>query len=165
MRSSSHISKYPGAVNDNNEIFGSMWHSIHPADTIETILKRHQVLINDSRIRMEVDPDYLNYPAKVSDYSPESIPFQVVANSALEVSEDGRIIPGPMGGPNYGMRTDSGRHYWNLTDNIYRFSPIVMTPKDIKMHHGKNEKISITNYNQVCTSNYCLWNLYLMRKI
>ena len=78
MRSSSHISKYPGAVNDNNEIFGSMWHSIHPADTIETILKRHQVLINDSRIRMEVDPDYLNYPAKVSDYSPESIPVQML---------------------------------------------------------------------------------------
>ena len=134
-----------------------MWHGLHPADTIESILERHKILINDSKIKMEIDSDYLNYPAKVSDYSSDSIPFQVVANSALEIYESGKIIPGPMGGPNYGMRTDSGRHYWDLTDNIYRFSPIVMTPKDIKMHHGKNEKISIKNYNQV--RNSCICNL------
>ena len=127
-----------------------MSHTIHPEDSLESILKRHQDLINDSEINIAIDENYLHYPAKVSDYSSDSIPFQVIANSALEVYKDGKIIPGPMGGPNYGMITDSGRHYWNLTNNIYRFSPIVMTPQDIKMHHGKNEKISITNYNQVC---------------
>ena len=105
--------------------------------------------MNDSRIDIKLEDTNINYPAKVADYSHDCNAFQVVANSALEVYKDGKIIPGPMGGPSYGMMTDSGRHYWNLTENVYRFSPILMTRKDISMHHGMNEKISVENYNQV----------------
>ena len=73
----------------------------------------------------------------------------MVANSALEVYTDGKVIPGPMGGPSYGMASDSGRHYWDLSDNIYRFSPIELTRAGISMWHGMDEKISVENYNQV----------------
>ena len=53
------------------------------------------------------------------------------------------MVPGGAGG------TDSGRHYWNLTDNIYRFSPILMGREDMRRYHGINDMISVTNYNQV----------------
>ena len=126
-----------------------MWFGLHPADDIDTILSESRALINDSRINIKLEAKSINYPAKVADYSFDCNAFQVIANSALEVYVDGKIIPGPMGGPGYGMATDSGRHYWELTENVYRFSPIMMTRKDISMHHGMNEKISVENYNQV----------------
>ena len=136
------------ALNDTNDIYGAIEHTLHPSDDVNSIIERHQLLINDSQIDIKLDSDYNNYPAKVSEYSSDSIPFQIIANSALEVYKDGKIIPGPLG-PGYGLKTDSGRYYWNLTDHIFRFSPILLTPEDIKMHHGLDEKISIQNYNQV----------------
>ena len=148
-RTSTSIWDLPVAVNDTNEIFGTIFHGLHPADNIDSIIDKHRVLINDSRINVGLEPDYPNYPAKVAGYSSDCIPFQIVANSALEVYKDGKIIPGPMGGPNYKMSTDSAKHYWSLTDNVYRFSPIVLTRDDISMWHGMNEKISVENYNQV----------------
>ena len=150
MRSRSYISSVARAVDDTNEISGGIGHTLHPSDPIESVLEQQKELIKDSKIKIEVDHSYSYVPPKISDYSSDSIPFQVIANSALEIYKDGKIVPGPMGGPNYGMATDSGRHYWNLTDNIYRFSPIVMTREETKMHHGKNEKISIENYSKVC---------------
>ena len=85
----------------------------------------------------------------------------MVANSALEVYADGKVIPGPMGGPSYGMASDSGRHYWDLSDNIYRFSPIELTRAGISMWHGMDEKISVENYNQVET----FFTMFEYRKI
>ena len=133
-----------------NEISGGIKYRLHPSDPIEAVLEQQKELINDSKIMIEADHSYLYVPPKISGYSSDSIPFQVIANSAMEIYKDGKIVPGPMGGPNYGLATDSGRHYWNLTDNIFRFSPIVMTREETKMHHGKNEKISIENYSKVC---------------
>lgn len=44
--------------------------------------------------------------------------------------------------------TDS-RHYKDLTSNIYRFAPIVMNSEEMKLVHGKNERISIENYKKM----------------
>lgn len=42
------------------------------------------------------------------------------------------------------------RYYWNLTKNIYRFTPtIAMGPEDLKRFHGVNERISVNNYEKV----------------
>ena len=41
------------------------------------------------------------------------------------------------------------RHYWNLTDSIYRFSPQFLTPDDLHRFHGVNERIGVTNYAQI----------------
>ena len=37
------------------------------------------------------------------------------------------------------------RHYWDLSSNIYRFSPIVIDVEDVAMFHGPNERVSCTN--------------------
>jgi len=41
------------------------------------------------------------------------------------------------------------RHYWNLTQNIFRFNPLFLTKLDIKRIHGADERISIENYVKV----------------
>ena len=148
------IEKSPEALNDTNQIYGTIWQDLHPADDIELILQQYRDVVNDTRVRIELEANHYNSPAKVACYSSNCIPFQVVANSALEVYTDGKVIPGPMGGPSYGMASDSGRHYWDLSDNIYRFSPIELTRAGISMWHGMDEKISVENYNQVETFFY-----------
>ena len=35
------------------------------------------------------------------------------------------------------------RWYWDLSDDIYRFSPVELNIKDVKMFHGLNERISV----------------------
>jgi carboxypeptidase PM20D1 len=41
--------------------------------------------------------------------------------------------------------TDS-RHYTNVADNIFRFSPVRATAEDLRRFHGTNERLSIANY-------------------
>ena len=41
------------------------------------------------------------------------------------------------------------RHYLRFTHNVYRFSPTFMLPGDEKRFHGRNERISKKNYEQV----------------
>jgi carboxypeptidase PM20D1 len=40
--------------------------------------------------------------------------------------------------------TDS-RHYGEVSDNIYRFIPIVLGPGDTARFHGTNERITVEN--------------------
>jgi carboxypeptidase PM20D1 len=43
--------------------------------------------------------------------------------------------------------TDS-RHYADLTNSIYRFTPMWVHPEDLDRVHGINERISIEGYEQ-----------------
>ncbi len=45
--------------------------------------------------------------------------------------------------------TTDSRHYKEITDNIYRFVPMVLTGDDLKKIHGFNESISIENYTLI----------------
>ena len=116
-------------------------HRIHTADDIEKVLDYDMDNIDDNRVKINIT-HFFN-PPKISPYSSDSIPFQVVANSALDVYGNVGIVPGLMVG-----NTDT-MHYQNLTNNIYRFSPAFMLPEDIDRFHGINERISVKNYNQV----------------
>lgn len=47
-------------------------------------------------------------------------------------------------------------HYSNLTDKIYRFTPVIMDLDKFSMFHGIDEKISIDEYNEVVQFYYRL---------
>ena len=154
VRSETHGISYPKAVNDTNEISGSVFHYVHPSDDIRSIISRHEKVVNDDRVEIYLDPNVISYPPKIANYSSESMTFQVIANSALEVFRDGKIIPGPLGGPGYEARkfTAGGKYYWNLTNNVYRFSPMRLKRTEYKrpsVYDGYYEKISVENYNDV----------------
>jgi carboxypeptidase PM20D1 len=40
--------------------------------------------------------------------------------------------------------TDS-RHFTNVSDHIYRFSPVRARPEDLTRFHGTNERIATSN--------------------
>jgi len=45
-------------------------------------------------------------------------------------------------------------HYLRMTNNVYRFSPTVMFPPDLKRFHGVDERISLKNYEQAVNFYY-----------
>ena len=147
-RTDTRLIKLTDVVNDTHEIHAFIHHSVHPADDIQLIIKNHEALINDNRVKIELLYDSY-VPTKIASYTSDSIPFQTIANSALDIYPNAKVVPGMLVVPGGAGYTDSGRHYWNLTDNIYRFSPILMGPQDMDRYHGINERISVTNYNQV----------------
>jgi carboxypeptidase PM20D1 len=57
-----------------------------------------------------------------------------------EVFPDVIVAPGLMVGA-----TDS-RHYMEITDKIFRFSPVRANSDDLKRFHGTNERISVEGY-------------------
>ena len=87
-------------------------HRIHPSETIEDILRHDREVIDDERVTIS----QLGYfpPAPVSPYSSDVTPFQIIANSALQVFPQGKIAPGTL------VANTDTKHYLHLTNNIYR---------------------------------------------
>ena len=58
-------------------------HRIHPTETLDDILQHDKKVINDDRVEIKT----LGYfpPPSISPYSNDVSPFQIVANSALQV--------------------------------------------------------------------------------
>ena len=48
------------------------------------------------------------------------------------------------------------KHYSKLTQKIYRFSPTFMYREDLPRFHGKNERISVKNYEEAVNFFYHL---------
>ena len=113
-------------------------HRILPGDTIQSIAQRHVRTIKDPGITIE---DAGNWPANnpIPASSTEGSGFTLV-QKVLETTHPGIVtVPFLVNGS-----TDS-KYYANVTDQILRFTPLVMSPQDLASVHGVNEKVSLEN--------------------
>lgn len=109
---------------------------ILPGETTDTVLEYVKSVINDDRIRYEVFME--NNPSKVS--STQSTGYKLIAQTIREFASDALVAPYlVMGG------TDS-KHFYPLTDSVYRFLMIRVNPTTMSLIHGIDEQISIENY-------------------
>lgn len=113
-------------------------HRILPGDSIEYIEKRHKQLLKDKDLVI-TDPG--NWPANnpIETCDPEGSGFQLISK-ILEDTHPG-VVPVPF---LVNGSTDS-KYYRDLTDQILRFTPLVLKPEDIASIHGINEKVSLDN--------------------
>ena len=116
-------------------------HRIHPTEVLDDILKHDKHVIDDDRVKIETKGYFP--PPPISPYSNDAVAFQVIANSALDVFPEAHITPGTL------IANTDTKHYLDLTDKIYRFSPAFITKNDTKRFHGFNERISVKNFVQV----------------
>ncbi|TRY64118.1 hypothetical protein TCAL_00447 [Tigriopus californicus] len=121
-------------------------HRIHPSDNLEDVLELDRE--NADRVKVTLRDSFP--PSEVSSYSNDVIPFQIVVNSALEVFPDAKPVPGLM------VANTDTFHYKNLTDKIYRFTPVYNLPEDIARFHGIDERISVDIYSKVVQFYYRL---------
>lgn len=123
-------------------------HRIHTADSASKVLERDRKTVNDDRVSVNLK-DYFE-PTVVSPHSNDAVPFQAIVNSALDVFPNGHAVPGLM------VANTDTIHYTNLTDKIYRFTPVYMLSEDTTLFHGIDERISVKNYDQVVQFYYRL---------
>ena len=116
-------------------------HRILPGDCIDSVGQRHMKTIRDKGISIERAGNWRsNNPIPASDLNASG--FRLI-QEVLAISHPG-VVPVPF---LVNGSTDS-KYYCELTAQILRFTPLVMTPEDLAGIHGVNEKVSLDNLKQ-----------------
>jgi carboxypeptidase PM20D1 len=110
---------------------------IHPRDSIKSITEHVNLVINNPNVRVEQVDGWGNPASRVS--SIESEGYKTLVQSTYEIHDSVVLTPGLM------IAASDSRHYSKISDNSYRFNPMLVTRDDIASFHGTNEKISINN--------------------
>ena len=60
-----------------------------------------------------------------------------------------QVFPGVVVSPFLMVGITDSRHYRELTDNIYRFAPIIADREDLSRVHSTDERLGIENYKDM----------------
>jgi len=112
-------------------------HRIHPNDTVSQVLEWDRQIVNDSRVKIRpIEP---LEPAPITASTTQA--FKHISHAIYQTFDDiCSVVPGVF------VANSDSKHYWNLTNQIYRFNPILLNKEEVKMFHGFNEKIGIVPY-------------------
>lgn len=122
---------------------------IIPGETAQQIFDRLKNLLSDLEIEVVKNERWeVSDPMTCSNF--EGTFFETLSKTINDIFPQAVVTPFlTIGG------TDS-RHYKDLSSNIYRFAPILMSSEEMKLVHGKNERISIENYKKMVDFYYDL---------
>jgi carboxypeptidase PM20D1 len=56
-----------------------------------------------------------------------------------------QVYPEAVSAPFVFVAATDSKHYAALTQNIYRFAPLVLDSEDVARIHGTNERVSVVN--------------------
>lgn len=100
-------------------------------DSIEKVVEHIKSLIGDLPIDLEIVNK--SCPSKVSDTNTEG--FEIIRKTIEKHFGAIAVLPS--------METGGkdAKYYERLADNVYRFAPFMVTPKQIQSIHGKDENI------------------------
>jgi len=114
-------------------------HRIHPNESIESVIERDKKTINDSRVTVTAF-DMEIPPSPVSSITNRQ--FGWIEKCVSEVFHNPTTCSIMIG------NTDT-RWYWDLSDSIYRFSPVELNIKDLGMFHGIDERLSVDGMSRI----------------
>lgn len=109
-----------------------------PGDTFETVQDHVRRVIDDETIEIREYQTIMVPASRVSPVTSRS--YLNLQQAIMDRFQDLFVVPYLVSGA-----TDS-RHFTNITEQIYRFSPIEIRISDMSIIHGTNEKIRIDSY-------------------
>ena len=119
---------------------------IKPGDTAKDVLAHVSAVVNDPRVEIRLlHPESVQGPSRQS--SVDSAAFHKIECTIRQVMPDVVVAPSLV------VAATDTRHYEDLADEVYRFSPVVLGPEDTSRIHGTNERIAIDTY-QNCVRFY-----------
>lgn len=108
---------------------------LRPGDTIAGVCDHVRKVVDDPRVKFEVREGWAWEASPVSETNVTS--YQLLGRTIQQVFDNVPVAPFLVLGA-----TDA-RHYRDLCDQVYRFTPAVMFPDDIRRVHGLNERVSV----------------------
>jgi carboxypeptidase PM20D1 len=110
---------------------------VRPGETVAGVMEHVRQTINNDAVHAVLDAGS-SEPSRVSPLA--SAQYVLINRTIREVFSDAVVAPGTVIGA-----TDA-RHYQDLSDHVYRFSPVRAGLEDLSRFHGTNERIGIDNY-------------------
>jgi carboxypeptidase PM20D1 len=111
-----------------------------PGDSSQAVQAHVQEVLKGLDVKVEMLPQRV----EASPISPTSDGgFALIARSLRELQPEVIVAPGLLVGG-----TDS-RHYQDVADQIFRFSPVHAASADMARFHGTNERMAISNHVQM----------------
>ncbi len=112
-----------------------------PGDTKEQVIEhaRQQVTqaVGADKFKMTALPGAVN-ASKVAPSS--SAQFRLLNTTIREIFPDAVVAPGLM------VAATDSIHYGELSDHVFKFSPVRANAQDLKRFHGTDERLAISNY-------------------
>lgn len=112
---------------------------LSPGTSVKDAVDYMTTVIDEDEIEIEVLPG-ASEPSPVS--SAETKGYKTIEKTIREVFENTIVAPSLM------IATADARHYTKVSDNVYRFLPIVLDSEQLEGIHGKNEHISVNAYKK-----------------
>jgi carboxypeptidase PM20D1 len=113
---------------------------ILPGDSVQSVMEHITRTINDPMVKVTRYGETANEPSAVS--GTESSGYQTLERTVRQ------LFQGTVVAPSQVISATDSRHYAALSNNIYRFLPVVFRSEDLKRVHGTNERISVEGYAQ-----------------
>ena len=126
-----------------------------PGDDLASVYKMVLERINDKRVSV------LPYAGEVlagsSGWDPSPV-ADVESPYFLRLSRLAReVFPGALTAPFLVIGGTDSRHYASVTDNAFRFSPVVLDRASVQSVHAVNERLSFEN----CAKMVCFYTAYI----
>ncbi|HET6563927.1 MAG TPA: M20 family peptidase [Xanthomonadales bacterium] len=109
---------------------------ILPGETVETVRKRVVEIINDERV--EVSAEYGSDPSPVSPTGTRG--YELIASTIRAFLPETLVAPYMVRGG-----TDA-KYFYSVSDNVYRFAMIRVTPETVRFVHGIDERLPVEDY-------------------
>jgi len=113
---------------------------INPSDSVEEVLAHARSAVADIGIEVSL----LEGASEPSPVSPVSGPAWELVGAALAAIE-----PGALQAPGLVVGATDARHYAHLSEHVYRFIPMRLTPEDLLRYHGVDERIEVENLGEL----------------
>lgn len=109
-----------------------------PGDRIQDVLEHVRQAISDDTIEVALEPGFRSEAPPVSDFDAASM--QVLRRAAQQVFPEAIMSTGII------QATTDNRHYAQVRENGYYFSPYPYTQEQVGLVHGTNERIGVEDY-------------------
>lgn len=114
---------------------------ILPGETSTTVRTSVVEIIDDERVSVAVrEGDRVDEPSPVS--ATDAFGYGVIEKTIRQIFPTAVVAPALVI-----AQTDS-RHYQPIAKQVYRFQPVLLEQADLSRIHGRNERISLENYER-----------------
>lgn len=113
---------------------------ILPGDSIESVTKRVNTIINDPRVKVTVLPGAME-PSPVT--GTDTWAFKTFSQTVHQVFPEAVMAPALV------VTSSDSVYYTGFSPNVLLFLPQRLSSDELSMLHGTNEKISLSNYGEM----------------
>ncbi|MCF7824125.1 MAG: M20 family peptidase [Candidatus Marinimicrobia bacterium] len=111
---------------------------LKPGESIEAVIQHVEKVIDNPNVSIGIYGKGANPASKVSDHQNDQ--FKAVAKSIRQT------FPGILVSPYISVGGTDAIHYEDVSNNIYRFSPVQLSSERLDGLHGSNERIAVSEY-------------------